>query len=145
MKNRLRLLCLAAIPLAACAEPPATACVPTFTDAVVRVMPVDMPMQAGYVTVSNPCKTPVSITRVSSAVWKDVSLHSTRTENGVSKMRALPALTLAPGTKVQMSPGGTHIMLMSPTRKISAGQKVELQFTLGDGRSVRVPFMLKAI
>lgn len=145
MSKLLAFITLAALPLGACAQSKPVVCAPDFTQATVRVMPVDMPMQAGYVSISNPCKTALEITGVSSPVWQDISLHSTQVVNGVSKMRALPVLKIAAGSKVQMAPGGSHIMLMDPKRKLKVGESVELTFKLRDGRAIKVPFALKAI
>lgn len=146
MKMRLaKMMLLAALPLTGCAQSARSECSPVFSDATIRVMAVELPMQAGYVSIRNPCKGTVSITGVSSPLWKDVTLHSTRIVNGVSKMRALPVLAIAPGGTVRMGPGGTHIMLMEPVRRVVAGGTVELKFNLSDGRSVRVPFALKPI
>lgn len=145
MSKLLAFITLAALPLSACAQSKPEVCAPVFTQAMVRVMPVDMPMQAGYVSIHNPCKTALEITGVSSPVWQDISLHSTRVVNGVSKMRALPVLKIAAGSKVQMAPGGSHIMLMDPKRKLKVGESVELTFKLRDGRAIKVPFTLRAI
>lgn len=145
MKNIAFLLAAVALPLTGCAQSKPSVCAPQFSQAMVRVMPVEMPMQAAYVTIHNPCKQAIEITSASSAEWADVSLHSTETINGVSKMRAMPVLTIAPGATVKMQSGGTHIMLMSPTRKVRAGDQAELTFKLRDGRTLRVPFALKAI
>ncbi|QIK80136.1 copper chaperone PCu(A)C [Lysobacter sp. HDW10] len=133
------------LPMMGCAQSKPAICAPQFTQATVRVMPVEMPMQAAYVTIHNPCKQVIEITSASSSGWADVSLHSTQIVNGVSKMRAMPVLTIAPGATVQMHSGGTHIMLMSPTRKVRAGDRTELTFTLRDGRTLRVPFAVKPI
>ena len=147
MKNvSLWMLALAlGLPITGCAQSKPEACAPEFSNATIRVMPVAMPMQAGYVTIRNRCKTTLEISAVRSQAWKDVSLHSTQVVNGVSKMREIPVLKIAPGASLQMAPGGSHLMLMDPTRDIKAGGSVDLNFVSRDGRVFRVPFSLKAI
>lgn len=112
-------------------------CAPQLREGWVRLMPVDMPMLAGFGRIENTCATPVTIVGVSSPSFADVSLHETRIVDGVSRMRALPELRIAPGGSAQLKPGGMHLMLMQPTAKLQSGSRVVVEFQLKDGGVLR--------
>lgn len=125
---------LAAAVFAAQAAPRA-ACMPVVRGAWVRMTPT-MPMGAAYFVLENPCRTAAAVTGAASPDFADVSVHETRIEGGVSRMRALPRVELAPGARVAFEPGGRHVMLMAPTR--ATGATVRLELRLADGRVLKV-------
>ncbi|KAF1055440.1 MAG: hypothetical protein GAK43_00234 [Stenotrophomonas maltophilia] len=81
-----------------------------------------MAMTAGYGVVRNGCSTPVAIIGARSAAFADVSLHETTIVGGVSRMRAIERLPLAPGARAELKPGGLHLMLMEGTGTLKEGQ-----------------------
>ncbi|MGN6113364.1 MAG: copper chaperone PCu(A)C [Luteimonas sp.] len=120
-------------------------CLPQVEGAWIRMPPAGLPMMAGYARISNPCKGPLAIVGARSAAFADTSLHETRVENGMSRMRATPALRLAPGGSAVLEPGGFHLMLMDPVKPLHAGDRVAIEFTLEDGRRFSVPFEARPI
>jgi copper(I)-binding protein len=132
---------------AAFAAAPAFAadCLPKVEGAWIRMPPAGLPMMAGYARISNPCKGPLAIVGAHSDAFADTSLHETRIENGMSRMRATPALRLAPGGSAVLEPGGFHLMLMNPVKPLHAGDHVAIEFTLEDGRRFSVPFEARPI
>ena len=123
----------------------AGACLPKVEAAWIRMPPAGLPMMAGYARISNPCKAPLAIVAAHSDAFADTSLHETRVEGGISRMRATPALRLAPGGSATLAPGGFHLMLMRPVRPLHAGDRVSIEFTLEDGRRFSVPFEARPI
>jgi copper(I)-binding protein len=107
--------------------------------------PGGMGMLAGYARIENPCHDPAALTGARSAAFADVSLHETTIVDGVSRMRPVPRLALAPGRVVTMQPGGLHLMLMQPTDALKAGDHVAIDFTLDDGRTLSGDFVLRAM
>lgn len=82
-------------------------------------------MSAGYLRLENPGRAAVTLTRVTSPQFGRVDLHRTVVEDGVSKMRPVPELVIAPGESVTLEPGGLHLMLMQPR---GDGARISLQF-----------------
>jgi copper(I)-binding protein len=82
----------------------------------------------------------VSVTGAESLAFADVSLHETREENGVSRMREVATLPIAHGKAAELKPGGLHLMLHGPYAPIAAGEKVVITLRLADGRSLPVAF-----
>ena len=113
----------------------APACQPVVQRGWVRMAP-GMPMGAAFALVRNPCATDAAIVGASSPAFADVSLHETRIENGVSRMRAVAKVALPAGGSVELGPGGLHAMLMQP-RGSATPKTVRIEFLLADGRRVR--------
>ena len=101
-------------------------------------------MLAGYARIDNTCSGPVEIVAASSPAFADVSLHETRIENGISRMRALTALPVAAHGSVAFAPGRLHLMLMEPIKPLKAGDQVSIDFILRDGRRIPGHFALRA-
>ncbi|MFL0348643.1 copper chaperone PCu(A)C [Stenotrophomonas lactitubi] len=92
-----------------------------------------MPMTAGYGVIHNGCSKAVTITGVSSAAFGDVSLHETTVVDGISRMRAIERLPLAPGARAELKPGGLHLMLMDGKGALKEGQTVPLRLQMEGG------------
>lgn len=102
----------------------------------VRLPPVQMPMAAGYGVIYNRCKQAVTVVAAGSKAFADVTLHETTVADGVSRMREVERLPIAAGAKVELKPGGLHLMLMQPEVALTEGGDVPLRLSLEDGRKV---------
>ncbi len=120
-------------------------CLPKVEAAWIRMPPANLPMMAGYARISNPCKGALAIVGAHSPAFAETSLHETRVEGGISRMRATPALRLAPGASAVLEPGGFHLMLMKPVKPLHAGDRVAIEFALEDGRRFTAPFEARPI
>ena len=83
------------------------------------------------------------ITGASSPAFDSASLHATIVEDGISRMRETKALRIAAGESAVLEPGGMHLMLMQPKRRLRQGEQVDIRFELDDGRSLRGQFEVK--
>jgi copper(I)-binding protein len=120
------------------------ACTPRVVDAWVRPPPMPMPMMAGFARIENPCATSFAVTGARSAAFASVELHETRVVDGVSRMRDVPMLPLPAGGEAVLRPGGLHLMLMRPASAPKVGDRVRVDFTLADGRSIGAEFEVRA-
>jgi hypothetical protein len=124
----------------------AETCAPKVHDAWVRLVPGgDMPMDAGYAVIDNPCSTPAVITGATSPSYADVSVHESTTTNGMSQMRPVDVLRIEPKSQVELKPGSYHLMLMAPRMRPTAGQRVTILFQLQDGRTTGGVFEARPI
>lgn len=143
--NRIRapiagLVACAVLVLAACS----TDCTPVVRDGWVRWLPMDMPMTAGFGRIENPCRTSVIIVAASSPRFGGISLHETRIDEGVSRMRAVPELSIPAGETVLLQPGGLHLMLMQPQSTLQQGETIQIDFALKDGGTLRGEMSVRA-
>lgn len=85
------------------------------------------PSGAAYLTIENHAKEGDRLVSAASPVAKTVEVHTMAMEGNVMRMRAVPALELKPGDKVEMQPGhGYHIMLLGLKQPLKAGEKFPL-------------------
>lgn len=129
--------------LVACAQPTDTACVPVVRDAWIRMPPMRMPMLAGFARIDNACEKPVVVVGVSSPAFGSVELHETTIVDGISRMRAVPALQIDARGARQMESGGLHLMLKQPQTMPQIGEKLRVDFNLADGRTVHGEFEVR--
>ncbi|MFZ4531101.1 MAG: copper chaperone PCu(A)C [Alsobacter sp.] len=75
-----------------------------------------------------------------------VEIHEMATTNGIMTMRALPAgLPIPPGGKIELKPGGFHVMFMDLKRPLAAGESVPAVLTFEKAGAVPVSFKVEAI
>ncbi|HWH49423.1 MAG TPA: copper chaperone PCu(A)C [Burkholderiales bacterium] len=75
---------------------------------------------------------------VNSPLARAAEVHSMTMDGGTMRMRAVGALDLPAGTRVDLAPGGYHIMLFDLKKPLLAGQKVPLTLLIEEkGERVR--------
>jgi hypothetical protein len=116
-------LLLAALLIGACGAEPQPPLVATEL-VVTRPMP-GAGMSAAYLSLTNNTEATIRITRVTSAQFGSVQLHESILDNGIARMRAIPALEIPAGETLTLQRGGKHLMLMRPT---GPADVVSLQF-----------------
>lgn len=109
----------------------------TFEGAWIRAMPPAMKMTAGFGRLHNASGQAIELTAFASPQFGDISLHRTELVDGVSRMREVPTLVIAPGESVSLEPGGYHLMLMMPVAPLTTGTRVTLGMIADDGREFR--------
>jgi hypothetical protein len=133
--------------LLASASAAAAGCRPQVRDGWVRLPPAGaaaaMPMLAGFGRIVNACPMPVTITGAKSPSFAGVELHETRTVDGVSRMRPVPTLRIAPDGSATFRPGGMHLMLMRPSARLSEGSRIVVEFRLAGGGSLLGEFEVR--
>lgn len=92
-------------------------------------------MSAGYLILRNDSDEPTRVTSVSSPQFGSVEIHETQIDDGVSRMRELPEVLVAPGAEVRFERGGKHLMLMRPATNVS---EIRLNFYSDDTLLVSV-------
>ena len=82
---------------------------------------------AAYVTVHNVGATSDQLLRVSTPLAAQVQLHRSQLDGGVMRMRPVASLEVPIGGSVEMSTGGTHLMLIGLKRPLKAGEQFPLR------------------
>ncbi len=104
-----------------------------FENVWVRALPPFQPTTAAYLTLINRGEIAVAIVGASSNVADKVELHTTRKVDGLIRMEPLQGLAVAPGERVQLAPGGTHLMLLGLKYMPAPGDDVRLCLQLASG------------
>jgi periplasmic copper chaperone A len=93
---------------------------------------------AAFVTVFNGGAAPDRLVGVASPVAPDVMLHRSFEEGGMMKMEHVLAVPIDAGQRVEMKPGGMHIMLVNLKRPLKKGDQLplSLRFERGGAKDV---------
>lgn len=71
-------------------------------------------------------KDSATLVGAASPVAGTVEIHEMRMEGDVMRMRAVPRIALPAGKKVELKPGGYHVMLVDLKQPLAKGDKVPL-------------------
>lgn len=80
---------------------------------------------------------------ISTPVAGVAEVHEMKMEGDVMKMRALPSLDLPAGKKVDLKPGGYHIMLMDLKAPLAKDSTVPVTLLFKDAKGVQSKLELK--
>ena len=118
---------LVALVLAAgCATPSAAPAV-TVENPFARPSPSEGGNGGAFMTIVNAGATADRLVSAQSSASKTVELHETTDEGGVMKMRPVPGGFEVPANdRLELKPGGKHVMLIGLTAPLVAGQTVEI-------------------
>jgi copper(I)-binding protein len=139
----MRPLLLAATLLTALLAPSATAAAgpapaPLLRDAWIALPPPGTSVVAAYLVLENRGAAPLRIVGARAAGFRRAEMHESYLEGDRMKMRARPTLDVAVGARLELAPGGLHLMLFDPAQPPSVGAVHEVTLLLADGRSLTV-------
>ena len=111
--------------------------------AVTVQSPWSRPAQAGmngvgFMTILNTGAKPMTLTAIESPLADTVELHQSSMANGVMTMRRQDTATIAAGGKLELSPGGYHLMLLGLKQPLKVGQKAPVTLVFAGGQRVTV-------
>jgi len=114
-----------------------------FSGGWIKQLPPVVPMRAGYIQISNPANTAVSIVDLHSEAFEKVEMHETTMADGMMKMIKLDSIPLAPKSTVELKPGAKHLMLINPVLALRIGDNVSVQVTFSDLTTQVTHFVVK--
>lgn len=101
----------------------------------VREMPPGHPVSGAFLAIENVGKKPVHIVGARCACARQVEMHEHVRRDGMMRMQQTTSIEVAPGATFTFKPGEHHIMLISLTRPLRAGDQVELTLIDREGRA----------
>lgn len=111
-----------------------------------RATPAGAKVAGGYVAVTNTGSASDRLLGGSSEIAGKVEIHEMAMNNGVMTMRGLPdGVELKPGAKLELKPGGYHIMFMDLKRQLKEGEKVKGTLTFEKAGAVPVEFSVQSV
>ncbi len=98
-------------------------------------------MTAAYFTIRNNEPFADTLLSVSYAYAEDTQIHeSFEVEGGMMGMRPVGLVPVAPQSKVELKPGGIHVMIMRPEINLTEGDSIDLEVAFSSEiRLIRVP------
>ena len=103
-----------------------------------RATPPGAKSGGAFFVVANSGATPDKLIGVASPAARSAEMHQMAVDAGVMKMRAVPALDVPSGGKLELKPGGYHVMLLDLKQPLKAGDKVPLTLTFQNAGSIVV-------
>ncbi|NWG87514.1 MAG: copper chaperone PCu(A)C [Hydrogenophilaceae bacterium] len=86
----------------------------------------------------------LSLVGGSSPAAGTVEQHTKRIDQGMMVMRKIDNIALPKGKKVELAPGGLHIMLIGLKNPLKAGEQVPLTLTVRDAKGKSQQLKVKA-
>ncbi|MGQ0800804.1 MAG: copper chaperone PCu(A)C [Pseudomarimonas sp.] len=99
----------------------------------IRAAPPGAKAMAGYVILGNTAKQPLKLVEASSAAFEAIVFHESYEEDGMSRMRAMPSITVPAEGNLPLAPGGVHMMLLRPRRAIAEGATIIIDLVTEEG------------
>ena len=96
----------------------------------------------GFMTLANPGAKADALVAVESPLASAVQIHQSMMHGGAATMHAAPRVPVPAGGRVTFAPGGYHLMFLSVTRPLKAGDTVPATLTFASGAKVRATFVV---
>lgn len=109
----------------------------------IRQPPPGSDVAAVYLSLQNAGTEAVVLTGAECPLAAMVMMHETQESGGQSRMRALPAVSLAPGAAIAFAPGGRHIMLHGLAHPLTVGERVPLVLVFAGGIRLHVVALVR--
>jgi len=97
-----------------------------------------------YLTIINNGAHDDRLVAASSPVAEKAEPHSTTDDNGVMRMRPFPAIEVKAGSRVELKPGGIHLMLMGLRAPLKQGQSFPLMLTFEKAGAIETTVTVEA-
>jgi copper(I)-binding protein len=114
----------------------------TATDAWVRGTVPAQKATGAFLTLTSSAQ--ARLVAVSTPAAKSAQIHASQESGGIMQMHALDAIALPAGKKVELRPGGYHIMLFDLTRALGTGDQVPLTLTIEEAGGKRYVIEVRA-
>ena len=103
-----------------------------------RATPAGAKTAVVYMTLVNRGATADRLVGETTPVGDKVAFHSSVNNNGIMRMREMPAVDLAPGARVALKPGGMHAMIEGLKQPLKEGQIFPLTFEFEKAGEINV-------
>lgn len=111
-----------------------------------RATPAGAKVGGGYLSIENTGATPDRLIAISAPVAGRAEMHEMSVSDGVMSMRPLErGVTIEPGAKLELKPGGFHIMFMDLARPLRPEERIKAVLTFEKAGPVEVEFKVEGI
>ena len=113
-------------------------------DAWTRATAPGQTSAAIYATIENEGGTGDRLLAAGSDRAAHAMLHEGAMESGIARMRMAERINLPPGERIELKPGGGHIMLTGVAEPLNAGQHLTLRLRFEKSGEIVVPVTIVA-
>jgi periplasmic copper chaperone A len=108
----------------------------------IRALPGTVP-SGGYFVLHNAGKKPATLIGAQSPACGMLMLHMSENKGGMSAMRHVESVNVAPGGTLEFKQGGYHLMCMQATAQIKPGATVPVTLIFQDGMKATANFAVR--
>jgi hypothetical protein len=101
----------------------------TIDQPIARATPPGAKTGLVFFSIDNASNRAERLLRASTPVAAGVVLHQMAQSGGMMTMRAVPSLEIGPGMKLELGPGGYHLMLIDLRQQLKVGERFPLILT----------------
>ena len=91
---------------------------------------------AAYLTISNPDSVAVRLDSISSRQALVAELHETVLTDGIARMTPLHGVDIPARGRLQMEPGGAHVMLVELKQSMNTGDSLPIMLYFSNGKTI---------
>ncbi len=101
---------------------------------------------AGYMSLNNATGRVKTLTGGTSDTFERIEIHETvyEKESGLARMVRRDSIRIGAGQSFNFEPGGHHLMLINPKRRLREGERVPLSLLFADGSRRTVDFQVRS-
>ena len=110
-----------------------------------RATPPGAKVAGAFMTIENRGKESDRLLGASSPVAGLVEIHEMAMDGGVMSMRAVKGIDVKPGEKVNLGPGGYHVMLEDLKRSLKQGEAIPLTLKFEKAGSIEIKVPVDAM
>jgi copper(I)-binding protein len=111
-----------------------------------RATPGGAKVAAGYLTITNQGTAPDRLIGATLPQAAMGMVHEMKLENGTMLMREVAGgLEIKPGQKVELKPGGYHVMFMDMTGPLKQGETVKGQLRFEKAGTVEIEYQVQSV
>ena len=115
------------------------------SDAYLREVLPGKQVTVAYMTLRNTSARTCNLTGASAAFAERIEIHEhLHTDTGM-RMQHRNALAILPGERVELAPGGYHLMVMGVTSPLLKNERYSLSLEFADCESLPIDMQVKAI
>ena len=110
-------------------------------DAWIAEAPPVSKVMVAYMRLKNTGAETIEIIHAESELYSSIEFHETIHENGLARMIRHDTLNIPANNRLELKPGGPHMMLFNPTKRLAAGSTVNIKLTTKNNtiKTVTVP------
>lgn len=109
-----------------------------------RALPPVAPTGAAYLVLENNGQHSDTLLSARTPIAGHVELHEHIHQDGLMKMQQIDSVTIAPGQRVEFTPGGNHIMLFGLKQPLADGDSYPMTLTFQQAGEVDIEVMVTA-
>jgi copper(I)-binding protein len=99
-------------------------------------------MSGGFMKIENDGTAADKLISASSSVSKSMELHTMSMDNNVMRMREVKSIDLPAKSKVELRPGGLHLMFIDLNQQLKAGEIIPVKLKFEKAGEVEVKFQV---